>query len=55
MHSNESKTPSSSGRGNRHVRAEKRVSGSANPFRALRGIVKKRLTVDRYIEEIRGR
>lgn len=37
------------------IRIQKQGSGSANPFRALRGIVKKRLTVDRYIEDIRGR
>lgn len=34
------------------IRIQKRVTGSANPFRALRGVVKKRLTVDRYIEDI---
>lgn len=37
------------------IRIQKRGSGSANPFRALRGVVKKRLAVDRYIEDIRGR
>ena len=37
------------------IRIQKQGSGSANPFRALRGVVKKRLTVDRYIEDIRGR
>ena len=37
------------------IRIQKRGTGSSNPFRALRGIVKKRLAVGRYIEEIRGR
>lgn len=37
------------------IRIQKRGTGPANPFRALRGVVKKRLTVDRYIEDIRGR
>ncbi|MXX10077.1 MAG: AbrB/MazE/SpoVT family DNA-binding domain-containing protein [Nitrospira sp. SB0677_bin_15] len=37
------------------IRIQKLRSGSSNPFRALRGVVKKRLAVDRYIEEIRGR
>ena len=37
------------------IRIQKQGSVSANPFRALRGVVKKRLTVDRYIEDIRGR
>ena len=37
------------------IRIQKQRSGSANPFRALRGVVKKRLAVDRYIEDIRGR
>ncbi len=37
------------------IRIQKQGSGSANPFRALRGVVKKRLAVDRYIEDIRGR
>ncbi len=32
----------------------KRRPASANPFRALRGVVKKRLNVDRYLEELRG-
>lgn len=36
------------------IRIQKQGSGSANPFRALRGVVKKRLAVDRYIEDIRG-
>ena len=37
------------------IRIQKQGSVSANPFRALRGVVKKRLAVDRYIEDIRGR
>ena len=37
------------------IRIQKRGTGTSNPFRALRGVVKKRLVVDRYIEEIRGR
>ena len=37
------------------IRIQKRGTGASNPFRALREVVKKRLTVDRYIEEIRGR
>ncbi len=37
------------------IRIKKRGTGTSNPFRALRGVVKKRLVVDRYIEEIRGR
>ncbi len=37
------------------LRLRKRGALSVNPFRALRGVVKKRLKVDRYIEEIRGR
>ena len=37
------------------IRIQKRRTGSSNPFRALRGVVKKRLAVDRYLEEIRGR
>lgn len=37
------------------IRIQKRGTGSANPFCALRGVVKKRLMVDRYIEDIRGR
>ena len=37
------------------IRIQKRGTGSSNPFRTLRGVVKKRLAVDRHIEEIRGR
>ncbi len=37
------------------IRIKKRGTGVQNPFRALRGVVKKRLAVDRYIEAIRGR
>ena len=37
------------------IRIQKRGTGSSNPFRAMRGVLKKRLAVDRYIEEIRGR
>jgi len=37
------------------VRIQKRETGSANPFRALRGVVKKHLKVDRYLEDIRSR
>ena len=37
------------------IRIRKRGAGAANPFRALRGAVKKRMNVDRYIEGIRGR
>ena len=37
------------------IRIQKRGTGSANPFRALRGVVKKRLKVDRYLEDIRSR
>ena len=37
------------------IRIKKRGTGTSNPFRALRGVVKKRLVVDRYIEAIRGR
>ena len=37
------------------IRIQKRGMGSANPVRALRGVLKKRLTVDQYIEDIRGR
>ena len=37
------------------IRIKKRGTGASNPFRALKGVVKKRLVVDRYIEEIRGR
>ena len=37
------------------IRIRKRGAGAANPFRALRGVAKKRLDVDRYIESIRGR
>ena len=37
------------------IRIQKRGIGAANPFRALRGIVKKRLKVDQYIENVRGR
>ena len=37
------------------IRIQKRGTGSSNPFRALRDVVKKRLAVDRSIEEIRGR
>ncbi len=37
------------------IRIKKRGTGTSNPFRALRGVVKKRLAVDRYIEAIRGR
>lgn len=37
------------------VRIQKRRTGAANPFRALRGVVKKRLKVDQYIEGIRSR
>ena len=37
------------------IRIKKRGTGTSNPFRALRGVVKKRFVVDRYIEEIRGR
>ncbi len=37
------------------IRIRKRSTGSANPFKKLRGAAKKRLNVDRYIETIRGR
>ena len=37
------------------IRIQKRGSVSANPVHALRGVLKKRLAVDRYIEDIRGR
>ena len=37
------------------IRIKKRGTGARNPFRPLRGVVKKRLAVDPYIEEIRGR
>ena len=37
------------------IRIQKLGTGSSNPFRLLRGVVKKQLTVDRYIEQIRGR
>ena len=37
------------------IRIQKRGLGAANPVRALRGVLKKRLAVDRYIEDIRGR
>jgi len=37
------------------VRIQKRGTGSANPFRALRGVVKKHLKVDRHLEDIRSR
>ncbi len=37
------------------VRIQKRGTGAANPFRTLRGVVKKRLKVDRYVEDIRSR
>ena len=37
------------------IRIRKRRAGEANPIRALRGASKKRIDVDRYIEDIRGR
>jgi AbrB family looped-hinge helix DNA binding protein len=37
------------------IRIRKRGTGAANPFRALRGAVTRRLNVDRYIEAMRGR
>ena len=37
------------------IRIRKRGGGTANRFRALRGVGGKRLDVDRYIEQIRGR
>ncbi len=37
------------------VRKRKRSTGSANPFKKLRGPAQKRLNVDRYIENIRSR
>jgi bifunctional DNA-binding transcriptional regulator/antitoxin component of YhaV-PrlF toxin-antitoxin module len=37
------------------VRIRKRSAGSANPFKKLRSAAKKRLNVDRYIENIRSR
>ena len=37
------------------VRIRKRSTGSANPFKKLRGAPQKRLNVDRYIENIRSR
>ncbi len=37
------------------IRLRKREPASANPFRALRGVVTRGLKVDRYVESIRGR
>lgn len=37
------------------IQIRKRRTGEANPIRALRGASKKRIDVDRYIEDIRGR
>jgi AbrB family looped-hinge helix DNA binding protein len=37
------------------IRIRKRGAGAANPFRALRGAVKRRVNVDWYIEASRGR
>lgn len=37
------------------IRIQKRGTGSANPFRSLRGVIKKRFNVDRYLEEMRSR
>ena len=37
------------------VRIRKRSTGSANPFKKLRGAAKGRFNVDRYIEDIRSR
>ena len=39
------------------IRITKRGGASASPFRALRGVARKRLniSVDQYIESIRGR
>jgi antitoxin PrlF len=37
------------------IRITKRGGAAANPFRALRGVSRKRLDVDKYIESIRGR
>jgi len=37
------------------IRIKKRRAGAANPIRSLRGIVKKRIKVYQYIEDIRSR